>query len=155
MKLAEALLLRKELKTKVDQLRGRASQNVMVQEGDVPAELPADLLRVLATVVDEWGALVQRINATNNVAILADGTTLSNAIVQRDMLDMRRNAVDLILNQAVVRQERYSRNEIKFVATIAAASLRRDLDELAKARRELDTQIQALNWNVDLIEVGA
>jgi len=42
MKLAEALLERKELKTKIENLRARAVQNALVQEGDTPAEVPVE-----------------------------------------------------------------------------------------------------------------
>jgi Fic family protein len=152
MKLAEALLERKELKTKIENLRARAVQNALVQEGDTPAESPTELLLEMDDAVEKMGVLVRRINATNNVIRLADGTTISDAIVQRDMLELRRLAVDVVLNKAAVKQDRYTRTEIKFVSTIDVAELRRESDAVAKARRELDTQIQAVNWNADLVE---
>ncbi len=152
MKLAEALLQRKDLKTKVDNLRARAVQSALVQEGDVPAEAPTELLREMNEAIEQLGVLIRRINATNNVTQLADGTTISDAIVQRDMLELRRLALDVVLNKAAVRQERFARNEIKFVPTIDVASMRRESDAVAQARRELDTQIQAMNWSADLVE---
>ena len=152
MKLAEALLERKELKTKIENLRARAVQNALVQEGDTPAEVPVELLREMDAAVEQLGVLIRRINATNNVTRLADGTTVSDAIVQRDMLELRRLALDVVLNKAAVRQDRYSRTEIKFVATVDVAELRREVDAVAQARRELDTQIQAINWTADLVE---
>ena len=152
MKLAEALLERKDLKTKVDNLRARAVQSALVQEGDVPAEAPTELLREMNEAIEQLGVLIRRINATNNVTQLPNGTTLSDAIVQRDMLELRRLALDVVLNKAAVRQERFARNEIKFVPTIDVASMRRESDAVAQARRELDTQIQAMNWSADLVE---
>jgi len=152
MKLAEALLERKNLKDKVDNLRSRAYQNALVQEGDAPAEVPADLLREVNETVDELGVLIRRINATNNVATLANGVTISAAIVQRDMLDLRYTALDQVLNRAAVRQDRYTRNEVKFVSTVDVVALRNEADAVAKERRELDAQIQATNWAVDLVE---
>ena len=106
MKLAEALLERKELKTKVENLRARAVQNALVQEGDAPAEAPVELLREMDEAVEQLGVLIRRINATNNVTRLEDGTTVSDAIVQRDMLELRRLALDVVLNKAAVRQDR-------------------------------------------------
>jgi hypothetical protein len=153
MKLAEALLERKELKNKIEQLRARAAQNALIQEGDAPAENPVELLCELDGVVEAWSNLIRRINATNNRATLGDGTTLSDAIVRRDALDQRRIALDTVLNQATVRQDRYGRNEIKFVTTVDVVSLRSETDRVSKQRRELDAQIQALNWNVDLVEL--
>lgn len=152
MKLAEALLERKTLKTKVENLRARAVQNALVQEGDEPSEAPVDLLREMDVAVAQLGTLIRRINATNNVTRLADGTSIADAIVQRDMLELRRYAADLVVNKAAVRQDRYGRAEIKFISTINVVEMRRQVDALAQAQRELDAQIQALNWSADLIE---
>ena len=103
MKLAEALLERKDLKTKVENLRARAVQSALVQEGDVPAEAPTELLREMNEAIEQLGVLIRRINATNNATQLPNGTTISDAIVQRDMLELRRLALDVVLNKAAVR----------------------------------------------------
>lgn len=152
MKLAEALLERKNLKTKVENLRARAVQNALVQEGDAPAEAPLELLREMDETVEQLGVLICRINATNNVTPLPDGTTISDAIVQRDVLDLRILALQVVLNKTAVRQERLTRAEIKFVPTVNVVELRRTSDAVAQTRRELDAQIQAVNWSADLIE---
>ena len=44
MKLAEALSIRKDLQTHINDLRTRLVNNVKIQEGDEPAEDPKDLL---------------------------------------------------------------------------------------------------------------
>ena len=152
MKLAEALLERKSLMQKVEKLRERLTHGALVQEGDTLNERPEELFGELNSAVTELEALIKRINATNNVAQLPDGTTVSNAIVQRDMLNLRRISVEQVAEAATVQNQRWSRNEIKFVPTVNAAELRREVDELAKACRELDTQIQAVNWTTDLVE---
>jgi hypothetical protein len=152
MKLAEALLERKNLKTKVESLRARAVQNVLVQEGDEPTERPRDLIDELNGAVLELGVLIRRINATNNVTRLPDDTTISDAIVRRDMLNLRRVALEQVANTAMVRTNRTTRSEVKFVPTVNAAQLRKDVDVLAKKCRELDAQIQAVNWNTELVE---
>lgn len=152
MKLAEALLERKNLQGKVEDLRERAAQNALVQEGDEPSELPLELLREMDEAVEQLSSLIRRINATNNVARLENGLAISEAIVQRDMLELRRAGVDGVLDQAAMRQNRYGRSEIKFVTVVNVTELRKEVDALSQARRELDAQIQALNWSVDLIE---
>ena len=153
MKLAEAPLERKNLKTKVDSLRTRALQNALVQEGDAPAEEPTALLREMDEAARQLGVLIKRINATNNVTLLPDGLSVSEAIVNRDVLDLRRVGLDTVLNKAAVRQDRIARAEIKFVPAVNIAELRREADALAQARRELDAQLQAVNWTADLTEV--
>ena len=50
-----------------------------------------------------------------------------------------------------IRDSRYSRSEIKFVATVPVPKLRERADDLARQYRELDTRIQQLNWNTELI----
>lgn len=152
MKLAEALLERKSLMQKVESLKARVNENALVQEGDAPGEDPQALLTELDGAVDELQALIQRINATNNVARLEDGSTLSQAIVCRDMIVLRRLSRQGLANSAAMRQNRFTRNEVKFVATVNVADVRQQVDALAKAHRELDAQIQALNWTVDLLD---
>lgn len=152
MKLAEALLERKNLKVKFADLQARAMQNTRVQEGDAPAEDPTTLLRDLSDVVARMGLLISQINATNNVTALPNGLTVSNAIVQRDMLDLRYNALNYVLGQAAIRHDRATRTEIRFVSAINVTELRREADELARARRELDAAIQSANWTTELVE---
>ena len=150
MKLAEALLERKSLKEKVESLRARLAENVMVQEGDTPAEDPQTLMSELNDAVDALETLIKQINATNNSAQLPDGTSVSEAIVRRDLLRLRRETLDQVAQSASVRQNRYMRTEVRFVPTISNADLRKQIDRLSKDWRELDAQIQAVNWTTEL-----
>jgi hypothetical protein len=43
---------------------------------------------------------------------------------------------------------------VKFVATVEAASLQKQLDDLCRNRRELDTRLQAINWQEELLEAS-
>jgi len=45
MKLAEALILRSDLQTKLASLQQRINNNVLIQEGDQPSEDPEKLLK--------------------------------------------------------------------------------------------------------------
>lgn len=94
MKLAEALLERKSLKQKIESLQGRLAENAMVQEGDTPSEDPQSLMAELNSTVDALEMLIKQINATNNSAQLSDGSSISEAIVSRDMLRQRRETLD-------------------------------------------------------------
>lgn len=44
MKLAEALILRKDLQTRLVRIQERLNANVLVQEGDRPSEDPTELI---------------------------------------------------------------------------------------------------------------
>jgi hypothetical protein len=150
MKLAEALLERKSAKLKIENLQERLDENALVQEGDVPAETPETLLAELREAVRRFEAMIRQINAANNVAKLPNGVSLSEAIVRRDMLKLERQALERMAAAVSLRQHRYGRNEVKFVATVNQANLRQEIDRLSKEWRELDAQIQAANWLTDL-----
>jgi hypothetical protein len=150
MKLAEALRERKSLTQKIETLRARLAENALVQEGDQPSEQPQALMAELNDAVNQLESLIRRINATNNVAQLADGTAVSQAIVTRDMLRLRREALEKVAEAASMRQARYMRTEVRYVATVNTAELRKQIDALSKDWRELDAQIQAVNWMTEL-----
>ena len=150
MKLAEALLERKSLTQKIEALRERLTENALVQEGDQPSEQPQALMAELNDAVNQLESLIRRINATNNAAQLADGTTVSQAIVTRDMLRLRREALEKVAEAASMRQARFMRTEVRYVATVNTGELRKQIDALSKDWRELDAQIQAVNWMTEL-----
>jgi hypothetical protein len=150
MRLAEALLERKSVKVKIDSLQERLDQNALVQEGDTPAETAETLMAELRDALATLETLIRQINAANNVAKLPNGTTVSDAIVRRDMLKLERLALERVAATLSMRQHRYGRNEVKFVATVGPAQLHKEIDRLSKEWRELDAQIQAVNWQTDV-----
>jgi len=151
MKLAEALLERKSLREKIESLRMRLGENVLIQEGDQPNEQPQVLLDELNDALQQMEQLIKRINATNNIARLTDGSSVSEAIVRRDVLRMKREAIEQVVNSASLRHHRFGRNEVKFVLTVSTADLRQQIDAISKQWRELDSEIQAANWTTELV----
>lgn len=153
MKLAEALILRADAQKQIEQLRQRINDNARIQEGDTPAEDPTALLQEFEQVAAELTRLIQRINATNNSATLESGTTLANALAQRDVLKLRHGVYGSLTKAAnPMGQIRYSLSEIKVHSTVDVTEIRAQADDLARQHRELDTQIQAANWLTDLVE---
>jgi hypothetical protein len=150
MKLAEALIRRKALKDNIEQLKLRLTKAAKVQEGDTPAERPQELLATLEADLQELHAVIMQINRTNLRASLDDGTTLMEAIAKRDILKLRRGILEALANSALPLQDRFTRTELKYVPTVDVAELRKEVDRLAKAYRELDAAIQAANWTVEL-----
>ena len=67
------------------------------------------------------------------------------------MLLKRRKLYSDLATRASSPQERYSRNEIKYVTMVNVKNMQKKVDQLAKDYRELDTKIQKLNWEVDLL----
>ena len=56
-----------------------------------------------------------------------------------------------LADAASTRQDRYSKSEVKFVATVSVAALQKEVDSLSKLYRETDTRLQELNWNTELV----
>ncbi len=151
MKLAEALILRADYQKRLEQLKKRLIINAKIQEGDTPAEAPADLLEEFERVAQELQQLIQRINKTNSFAQFEAGTTLADALANRDIL-VKKNGLYRDLAQAAgVSQTRATRSEVKFVSTVNVSAIQRQADDTARQCRELDTKIQAANWTVELI----
>ncbi|ANF96632.1 DIP1984 family protein [Paenibacillus bovis] len=151
MKLAEALILRSDLQKRFEQVKYRLNNNVKIQEGEQPAEQPAELLKEMDSLLGQLGLLIQQINRTNNTVMLDDTRTLADALVDRDMLSMRRTALADLAQSASIRQDRFTRSEVRFVSIVNVAELQREADQLAKTYRELDTRIQGMNWLTDLL----
>jgi hypothetical protein len=152
MKLAEALVLRADLQKRLAQMRVRLSQSALVQEGEQPPENPGELLTELEQILGQLQDLIARINKTNLQTSLPDGTILTDALAQRDILSLHHSVINGLVETASNRIERYGRSEIRKLSTVDVAALRRQMDELARQRRELDTAIQATNWTTDLPE---
>lgn len=150
MKLAEALILRADAQKRLLKLRERVKSCVLVQEGESPPEDPAELLAEADRLVAQIAELMARVNRANLATHLPDGRALTDALAERDALTLRHDFLASTAEAAIPKVERLGRMEIKKVATINVAELRRRVDETARERRELDTQIQATNWTTDL-----
>ena len=151
MKIAEALALRADLQKRLEQLKQRLVKGARIQEGDAPAEDPAELQVEFEKLARELTLLIQRINRTNAETRFAAGT-LADALAERDVLKIRYNAYRELANAASTSQPRTTRSEVKFISTVSVAAIQRKADELAKEYRELDTRIQEADWLTTLLE---
>lgn len=152
MKLAEALSLRADLQKRIAQFRNRIKNVAKVQEGDTPAEDPDEMLHEFNDNLKQLEDLMIRINKTNQMTVLADGKTITEKIARRDILTKEVAVLTEICNYLTERVDRYGRQEIKYVNTMDASALRKKADEESKRLREVDTEIQAANWTVDLCD---
>ncbi len=150
MKLAEALSIRKDLQTRVDQLKARILNNVRVQEGEKPAEDPVELLKELDSCLKQLQDLIYRINLTN-MNTRCDDKPVTQLMAERDVLVKRVQVLRDVFNQASSTTERYSRSEIKYVTTIDVKAMAKQIDKLATPLRELDVKIQSVNFTTELL----
>jgi hypothetical protein len=153
MKLAEALALRAEAARRVEQLRGRIVDNARYQEGEEPAEDASSLLAQSSQACADLESLIRQINRTNASSALGVGT-ITDAIARRDVLKLRHSIITAAADAAAGRQRgwnRQLRTELTFISALPVAELRAQADDLARQIRELDTDIQRANWEVDLL----
>lgn len=152
MKLAEALILRADYQKRIEQIKQRLTRNAKIQEGDEPAETPANLIKELERISKELLRLIQRINATNSAVKLEKGLTISDAIAVRDVLRLKHTIYRELAEAATVTHDRYTKSEVKYRSTVNVSEIQKQADELAKEHREIDAKIQEANWREDLIE---
>jgi hypothetical protein len=151
MKLAEALAERSDCQVRIEELKKRLVRSARVQEGEQPAEDSAALLLESGKLFARLLELISAINRTNSRTALDSEATLSDAIAERDVTGKRRDFLSAIAEAASTRQDRYSKSEVKFVATVSVSETQKQVDLLAKRYRELDTAIQELNWKTELV----
>lgn len=151
MKLAEALILRAEKQRRIEQLKNRVIENARIQEGDQVSENPEELLKSIDENLEELLILIKRINNTNNKTEYEENISLSEALAKRDIIIKKRSILAQISDEASIKNNRYSNSEIKYISTIDVSEIQNQIGNLSEEWRKLDTEIQRLNWNTDLI----
>lgn len=150
MKLAEALIERADLQRKLHQLKERLQQNAQHQEGESPSEDPNALLQEYQGTLWRFTRLVAQINTNNNRIHLKDGMSMVSALAQRDSLKMHHATLVALADAATTHSTRYSPSEIKMLSAVDVREIRKQADQVAKACRTLDIQIQEANWTHEL-----
>ena len=151
MKLAEALAERSDCQIRIEELKKRLVRSARVQEGEQPPEDSGTLLKEMERLFARLLELVTAINRTNSQTAFDKQRTLSDAIAERDLTGKKRDFLSAVTDAASTRQDRYSKSEVKFVATISISETQKQIDQFAKRYRDLDTGIQELNWKTELI----
>ena len=151
MKLAEALQERADLQAKIAQLSERINNTVLVQEGEVPAEDPTQMLEEVSSCIDRMESLVRQINLSN-CQLKVDGESLTAIIAKKDMLTRKLSVFKKALSYALQSTYRARGTDIKILPAINVGKLRKDADAMAMELRLIDNKLQKANWTFDLIE---
>lgn len=152
MKLAEALAERATTQTRLTELRSRLGQVIRVQEDEPAGENPAELLAEVEAAHNRLEFLIRAINRTNSSTQFNDQLTITDAIAARDVAGMRHKLYTHLADLAAGSETRYSRSEVRYVSTVDVAELRAKADDAAKTYRQIDVELQRLNWQVDLAQ---
>ena len=150
MKLAEALNLRADLQKRIANLKERLIKNAKVQEGDTPSEDPNMLLNELNDNIIELENTIKLINKTNSSTYI-DNESISDIIAKRDALGLKLSILRSFISESADKIERYSNKEIKILSTVNVAEKQKEIDNLSKEYRLIDTKLQGLNWTTDII----
>lgn len=156
MKLAEALLEKKNVNARIQEMSTRFSAAAIHEEGEQPEENAQELLLSLEGAFARWEALTTSINKTNNTVKVGD-MTMMEALAKRDVLKAEaahyRSIADGLRNRNRERRM-YGEPATKMVLAegIEIQSFIKKADALAQELRLLDVAIQAANWANDLVE---
>lgn len=120
MKLAEALQERADLNRKIEQLKARLNNNVLVQDGEKPVEEPELLKQELDAAIARLSYLITQINLTN-CETKVDGQTLTELIAQKDALTLKIHLYKDIVYTASQTAYRARNTEIKVKSAISVA----------------------------------
>lgn len=151
MKLASALSERADLQRRLSELTSRLNNNAKVQEGEEPAENPQELLKEMDAMLERLEWLMTRINLTNS-RTLSGKKTVTELLARRDSLSKRVAMMRSFLDAASTKVDRYSQKEIRILSTVKVSTLQKQVDTASRELRELDEQLQALNWTTELLE---
>lgn len=151
MKLAEALLLRSDMQKNLLALQQRIQQNVLIQEGDEPSENATALIQQSIQLNQELYHLIGQIHLTNAQAVTEKEIPLITLLNQRDCYSAEHKILQQALNHAQRDSERYSVREIRWLKTISVQEIQKQLDGISTKLRQLNLEIQASNWHIDLV----
>ena len=149
MKLAEALLTRGNLQSRLSELRTRLNNNAVYQEGEKPAEDPVELLKETSSVLNELEAIIGKINLTN-ASLKCDGVTMTELLAKRDALRLKIDTYREFLDSASATGRRARGSEIKLLPSVDVAQMRKETDSCSQELRRLEMKIQELNWTNEL-----
>lgn len=107
-KLAEALAERADCQKRIEGLKKHLVRSARVQEGDRPAENPAELFTEVDRTFARWLDLVTSINRTNAKTAFSKNRTIADAIAERDAAGKKRDFLASVAESAGTRQDRYS-----------------------------------------------
>ena len=151
MKLAVALQERADLNTKIEDLKGRLNRNILVQEGEKPAEDPKDLKKELDSCINRLEYLIAAINKTN-CETKVDGKSITELLARKDALQVKSSAYRDSVYVGSSNTDRARSTEIKIVPVIDVKAWQKETDQTAKEIRLIDNKIQETNWTTELIE---
>lgn len=151
MKLAEALIQKKDLEVEIANLQSRLLENVKVQEGTQPFEKPELTLDKIKNTLSQLEDITIKIHKTNNIIKADADNNINELISKRDIVKLRHKVYSAAYKELFTRDRYATRSDIKYTVTADINNLLKYISDAAKEFRVLDTKIQSINWSTDLL----
>lgn len=159
MKLAEALMLRAELKKDADDLLKRLEENAVYDEERQPMEDSKELFNKMINTLLDIRRLEEKIWKTNMNTVMQGKKTIYDFLRDRDHLVRvvyRKNRLINMYKTNFMEKSQYyykdETNKIKKFFAFDIKTLIAERDEAAKKCREINLMIQRKNWEVELLD---
>lgn len=147
MLIAEALVLRSEYKTVIDNLERRIRKNSKVyEEGDNPTENLDNLIKEYSEVREKLRDLIIKINHTNLTTKLPNGMIVADAIAHKNALMDEKNMLDSIMHESMGSSFR----DEKTYPVMDIKDIQKEINKISKEYREINSAIQKNNWSTNL-----
>lgn len=150
MKLAEALLKKDEYIKKIDDLKKRVKNNIIINENNENNEEPNELIKEYINANNELSDLIIKIKSRENITKLEIGISISEAINIREKLSREIDIYKIVLKEVNSKSYREAKNENKITVLVNVKDMQNEFDKLSKAYNDIDIMIQSANWNTDL-----
>ncbi len=97
-------------------------------------------------------SLNKRIALTYAQTLLESGKTLSDALVEQEMLLKKRSIYQSLVEAASISVEQHQTSPVRWLNTVNVGSFQHRIEEINKKYRVLETQIQQTSWSTELLE---
>jgi len=154
MNIFEAIELKKDLQTRIDDLGKRYVFCSTVKKGEKPIENPQELQTELEDNLSQLNDICCRINAANNTSRNSQGQTLvqllaEKAIVEKRLEILRRTFSEIIFGDADF-YNYCNKPACDYDATIDIKSTKEQIDHQEARLRELNSEIQTLDLTTEI-----
>lgn len=150
MTIAEALRLRIELTTKRDSLQRRINNNLLMKADAKLVDAPHILIREAFSVNKEIYELTNRIEATNSVTKTIHGRKVLNVLADRKAFINQQRIIQQAIDKINEDYHLY-KQDATWILTISMNDLQKHYDEVTAQLHQCNLEIQASNWQIDLI----
>lgn len=150
MKLAEALIQRKDLIKEISRLREEVLNSLIARE-DIKVE-PIDISKKIKLISEKEAELHKlniNIDKANSKHLLEDINTLK---ILDSAISFWKSARDKVLH-AEESFSSWGKSDVKYEVRMKLEDINDILTQYEKKRREVDRALQRKNWEIDLVDL--